>query len=276
MSTNTLPFRFGNECYTWFMSGAGATHANRLEHMVEITARAGMTGIEPIHFWMGDLAEPRRLAEALQKHQVQLAAIALVLEWNHPAETEHERAEADRVIDLLAQFPGALLCTVQLPTSRDDLSQRRKNLAANLNAVSRRAADRGVNASFHPNSPPTSINRTAEDYDVILNGLDSQATGWTPDVGHIINGSMDPLATMQQWQPLINHVHFKDWDGQPEFALMGAGRVDLIGVTKWLNSWNYGGWIICEDEAEQAVDDPEGVTLHDGRWIRETLIPAIA
>ena len=276
MSTTTLPFRFGNECYTWFMSGAGATHANRLEHMIEITARAGMTGIEPIHFWMGDLAEPQRLAEALRKHRVQLAAIALVLEWNHPTETEHERSEADRVINLLTQFPGALLCTVQLPTSRDELTARRKNLTANLNAVSRRAADRGVNATFHPNSPPTSINRTSEDYEVILNGLDPQATGWTPDVGHIINGGMDPLATMKQWQPLISHVHFKDWDGQPEFALMGAGKVDLVGVTKWLKSWNYSGWIICEDEAEQAVGDPDGVTLHDGRWIRETLIPAIA
>lgn len=276
MSTTTLPFRFGNECYTWFMSGNGATHANRLAHMIEITARAGMTGIEPIHFWMGDLAEPQRLAEALQKHQVQLAAIALVLEWNHPTETEHERAEADRVIDLLTQFPGALLCTVQLPTSRDELTARRKNLTANLNAVSRRAVDRGVSATFHPNSPPTSINRTAEDYDVILNGLDPQATGWTPDVGHIINGGMDPLATMKQWQPLINHVHFKDWDGQPEFALMGAGKVDFVAVTRWLKSWDYDGWIICEDEAEQAVDDPDDVTLHDGRWIRETLIPAIA
>jgi inosose dehydratase len=276
MSTNTLPFRFGNECYTWFMSGAGATHANRLEHMIEITARAGMTGIEPIHFWMGDLSDPQRLAAVLEKHQVQLAAIALVLEWNHAVETEHERAEADRVIDLLTQFRGALLCTVQMPTGRDDLMQRRKSLTANLNAVSRRAADRGVSATFHPNSPPTSINRTSEDYDVILNGLDPQVTGWTPDVGHIINGGMDPLATMQQWRPLINHVHFKDWDGQPEFTLMGAGKVDLVGVTKWMKSWNYSGWIICEDEAEQAIDDPDGVTLHDGRWIRETLIPAIA
>lgn len=60
-----------------------------------------------------------------------------------------------------------------------------------------------------------------------MNGLDRAVTGWTPDVGHIINGGMDPLATMQQWQSLINHVHFKDWDGAPEFALMGAGKVDF-------------------------------------------------
>lgn len=272
----TLPFRFGNECYTWFMNGSGATHANRLDHMIDVTAQAGLTGIEPIHFWMGDLSDPDRLAASLQSHGIELAAIALVLPWNYPQETEQERIEADRVIALLQRFPGALLCTVQAPTSREDLTQRRQNLVCNVNAVSRRAAERGVNASFHPNSPPTSINRTAEDYEVVLNGLDSAVTGWTPDVGHIINGGMDPLATMQQWQSLINHVHFKDWDGAPEFALMGAGKVDLIGVTRWLKSWNYAGWIICEDEAEAAVDDPDGVTLHDGRWIQKVLIPALA
>jgi inosose dehydratase len=270
-----LSFRFGNECYTWFMSSSGATYANRLDHMIGVTAQAGMAGIEPIHFWMGDLSDPDRLAESLKRHGVELAAVALVLQWNHATETDHERNEADRVIELLQRFSGALLCTVQMPTSRDNLQQRRQHLVANVNSVSRRAAERGVAASFHPNSPPTSINRTAEDYEVILNGLDRNATGWTPDVGHIINGGMDPLATMQKWQPLINHVHFKDWDGAPEFALMGAGKVDLIGVTRWLKSWNYGGWIICEDEAESAVDDPDGVTLHDGRWIREVLIPAL-
>ena len=60
----TLPFRFGNECYTWFMNGSGATHANRLDHMIDVTAQAGLTGIEPIHFWMGDLSDSDRLAAA--------------------------------------------------------------------------------------------------------------------------------------------------------------------------------------------------------------------
>ena len=143
-------------------------------------------------------------------------------------------------------------------------------------AVSRRATDAGVPCSFHPNSPETSTNRTEEDYSVILEGLDSSVTGWTPDVGHIINGGMDPLAKMKQYSGLINHVHYKDWDGNPEFALMGEGKVDFFSITRWLSEQDYGGWIICEDEAPQAVDDPDGVTLHDGRWIKEILIPSIA
>lgn len=270
-----LPFRFGNECYTWFMKDDGAAHANRLDHMIHMTAEAGMTGIEPIHFWMGDLSDPTKLKASLDKRGVELAAIALVLAWNDDEETEEECRQADDVIELLTKFPGAMLCTVQMPTNRDDLEVRRQRLVKHVNAVSARAVERGVACSFHPNSPPSSINRTAEDYDVILNGLDAQVTGWTPDVGHIINGGMDPLETMKKWQSLINHVHYKDWDGNPEFALMGEGQVNFVGITQWLKDWNYGGWIICEDEAEAAVEHPDDVTLHDGKWIRETLIPAL-
>lgn len=110
---------------------------------------------------------------------------------------------------------------------------------------------------------------------MILEGLDASVTGWTPDVGHIINGGMDPLEKMKEYADLINHVHYKDWDGDPEFALMGQGKVDLVGVTQWLKDRKYEGWIICEDEAPRAVDEPDEVTLHDGKWIQETLLPAL-
>ena len=76
---------------------------------------------------------------------------------------------------------------MRLPSGRHDIAERRLNLISNVNTVSKRAADMGIKCSFHPNSPENSINRTEEDYDVILSGLDHSVTGWTPDVGHIIN-----------------------------------------------------------------------------------------
>jgi inosose dehydratase len=243
--------------------------------MIEVTSRAGFTGIEPIHGWMGELADPALLRDRLQASGVQLAAIALALPWNDLNETAHERQEADRAIALLKAFPGALLCTVQLPSGRHNLETRRLNLVGNVNAVSRRANDAGVPCSYHPNSPHASTNRTAEDYAVILENLDSRVTGWTPDVGHMANGGMDPLEMMKRYESLINLVHFKDWDGTPEFCLMGQGKVDFAAITRWLMTQRYDGWIICEDEGPQAVNDPDGVTLHDGKWIAETLLPRL-
>jgi len=267
--------KFANECYTWFMKDSGAYWENQLEHMIRVTAEAGMQGVEPIFSWMGDLADPHRLKDALQKYGIELAAIAFVQDWNLPEETVQEREDAERAFELLSHFPGAKLLTVQMPTGRHGVEERRLNLIKNINAVSMRAADRGISATFHPNSPETSITRTLEDYEILLDKLDSSVSGWTPDVGHLINGGMGPLEMMKRYEQLINFVHFKDWDGNPEFALMGQGKVDLVGITQWLAGRDYDGWIVCEDEAPEAVDNPDGVTMHDGQWIRETLLPTI-
>ncbi|MPR34138.1 sugar phosphate isomerase/epimerase family protein [Salmonirosea aquatica] len=270
-----LPFRFGSEVYTWYMSGNGTTYAGRLDHMIDIIAKAGFAGIQPIFSWMGTLRDPHLLAEKLKEHNLELAALSLALEWNGPEETEAERAEADQAVELLRYFPGAILCTVQIPTGRHDLSDRQRNLVNNVNSVSARASYKGIPCSFHPNSPHSSIIRTAEDYRIVLGGLDTSVTGWTPDVGHIINGGMDPLEKMQEYASLINHVHYKDWNGDPEFSLMGMGEVNLLAITQWLKDQQYKGWIVCEDEGKEALEDPDYVTLHDGRWITHELIPAL-
>ncbi len=272
---NTVPFHFGSEVYTWFMHDSGKTHANKLGPIMEVIAEAGFTGVQPIHFWMGDLSDPGLLAAKLHSTGLKLAALSLALPWLGDTETEQERKEADQVISLLRRFSGAMLCTVQIPSDRRELSTRRQHLVKVINSISRRAAEQGVPCSFHPNSPHTSISRTQEDYNSILPALDHSATGWTPDVGHLINGGMDPLAKMKEYASLINHVHFKDWHGAPEFALMGSGKVDFISITQWLKDQHYRGWIICEDEGIEALADPDAVTRHDGRWIRETLLKAI-
>lgn len=270
-----LPFRFGAEVYTWFMAGNGDVHRGELGHMIEIAARAGFEGIEPIAYWMGELSDPDRLRSKLEEQGIELAAIALMLGWNEPEETDEERQKADRIIRLTQQFPGAMLCLVHEPAGRQDVEQRRTHLIANLNSVARRASEQGVECTFHPNSPASSITRTEEDYDVILPGLEEDLIGWAPDVGHIINGGMDPLEKMKQYQSLINLVHYKDWEGPHQFALMGKGKVDFVGITQWLKDIGFDGWIICEDEAPEAVDEPDKVTLHDGQWIKNDLLPAL-
>ncbi|MCP9755576.1 sugar phosphate isomerase/epimerase [Lacihabitans sp. CCS-44] len=272
---NNIPFRFGSEVYTWYMSGNGETHKGRLGHMIEIIAKAGFTGIQPIFTWMGDLVDPSLLAAKLQENGIELAALALAQEWNGKEETAEERKISDNAIALLERFPNAILNTVQIPTGRNDLEARQKSLVNIVNSVSQRAYNKGIACSYHPNSPHSSIIRTAEDYKIVLEGLNEKVTGWTPDVGHIINGDMDPLAKMKEYQHLINHVHYKDWNGMPEWTIMGNGKVDLVGITQWLKDINYSGWIICEDEGPEALEDPDCVTLHDGNWIKNDLIPAL-
>lgn len=275
--------QFGAEVYTWFMDGFGEGNANKLDHMAKISAQAGFRGIEPMllepydNYWMGDFKDPVKLKDTLAEAGIELAALALVCTWENEEETEAERACADWAIEMLKHFPGAALGTVPLPNGRAHLQQRRLNLVNNVNRVSRRAAGEGIKCSFHPNSPPASMVRTREDYDVVLNSLDPEFTGWTPDVGHIVRGGMDVIATMSHWQHLINHIHYKDYSGNgaEPWAQMGSGKVDFHRITEFLVQRDYEGWIICEDECERAIKHPDEVTLQNGQWCNEQLLPLL-
>ncbi|MEC7638028.1 MAG: sugar phosphate isomerase/epimerase [Verrucomicrobiota bacterium] len=278
-----MAIKFGSEVYTWFMDGYGEGNDNKLPHMAKIIGEAGFAGIEPMilepydTYWMGDCKDPQKLKDALDEAGIDLAALALICKWDEEEETESERIAADWTIETLKLFPGAALGTVPLPDGRHNLQQRRVNLVNNVNRVSRRAAEAGLKCSFHPNSPPPSLVRTQDDYDVVLNSLDPTVTGWTPDVGHIARGGMDVIDTMTKWGHLVNHIHYKDFSGNgPEpWAQMGSGKLDFHKITEWLTLRNYEGWIICEDEAEVAIKDPDGVTLQNGQWCKDNLFPMV-
>ena len=278
-----MAIKFGSEVYTWFMDGYGEGNDNKLPHMAKIIGEAGFAGIEPMvlepydTYWLGDCKDPKMLKDALDEAGIELAALALICKWDEEEETESERIAADWTIETLKLFPGAALGTVPLPDGRHNLQQRRVNLVNNVNRVSKRAAEAGLKCSFHPNSPPPSLVRTQDDYDVVLNSLDPNVTGWTPDVGHIARGGMDVIDTMTKWGHLVNHIHYKDFSGNgPEpWSQMGSGKLDFHKITEWLTLRNYEGWIICEDEAEVAIKDPDGVTLQNGQWCKENLYPMV-
>lgn len=281
--------KFGSEVYTWFMQGTGKGYDNKLGHMIEVAAQSGFKGIEPMvlqiadqlglcKYWMGDFGDPSRLKDTLAANNMELCGLALICSWDGDTETDAERECADWTMNLLKHFPGSMLGTVTLPSGRkNDLQKRRLNVARNINAVSQRAVDMGIKCSYHPNSPPSSIVRTQEDYDVVLSSLDPKVTGWTPDVGHIIRGGMDVIATLNKWAHLVNHIHYKDFSGNgPEpWAQMGTGKLDFHKITEWLVSRNYSGWIVCEDECHDAIGNPDGVTRQNGEWCKDNLLPLI-
>jgi inosose dehydratase len=227
--------------------------------------------------FLGDLWQPDLLAEALRRTGIELAALTLGGEWCHPQETAAERADADKVMALLEHFPSAILALGQVPgKDRAALRERQENLLRCMHAIAERAHDRGIRASYHPNSSPGSITRVADDYECVLGQLNTAIVGYTPDIGHIANGGMDPLEVVKQYRPLITHVHYKDLGRDGAWAQMGEGLIDFPAITRYLRDSGYQGWIIMEDECLCAVDDPDAVALKDGEYLGQHLLPIVA
>lgn len=256
-------------CQTYAWSMGGDQYVGRIDHMGRAIAAAGFSAIEPNDTQLGDYADPGRLRDCLQQLGLKLSSMCLSGQWLHPEETEAERAHADRIIELARRFPGALLLLVQTPgEDRERLRERQEALLACIHAVARRATEKGIACSYHPNSPPGSIWRTREDYDRLVPRLDSTLLKWTPDVGHLAKARMDPLAMIREHWTLVNHFHFKDMSAPGDWALIGKGSVDFAGIMRELVTRDYRGWVVFEDECAEAVRDPDGVTRKDGELVR--------
>jgi inosose dehydratase len=267
--------RFTCETYAWIM--CGDKFIGKIDHLADTASAAGFQGIEPMNLQLGSYRDPLKLRDALEARGVSLSSVALVCDWLNPVETESERREADQMMDLIKAFPhDVLLMPVQMPQKdRENLEVRQENFVSCVNALARRAAERGIVASYHPNSPAGSVWRTREDYDKLLPRLDSEALGWTPDVGHIAKGGMDPVALIREYRDLVNHIHFKDMFADGTWAQTGEGDIDFKTVIEDLVRTGFDGWVVFEDECDAAVGDPDGVTLKDGTYIRDVVKPWI-
>ncbi len=262
--------KFGQETYAWIM--CGDKYIGKVDHMAKISADAGFEGMEPMNLQLKEYYDPAKLKDTLDANNITLSSLAFVCDWLNPSETEEELQESARGLDLLSHFPGAMLMLVQMPQKdRSNLEERQKNLMLNINAIAKKAADRGIVSSYHPNSPEGSIWRTEEDYHKLLPQLDSQYIKWTPDVGHIAKGGMDPVKLMRDYRELINHVHFKDMNEDGSWAVTGKGIIDFKTIVEDLDKTGYEGWIICEDEVDDAIENPDGIALEDGKYIQSTM-----
>jgi inosose dehydratase len=216
------------------------------------------------------------MKDNLQKHNLEMAALVHVEDWRNPIETDQERQNAAQWMEFLSHFPDTIYLLVQMPGSdRNNLEERQQNLLSCVNAIAQRATDQGIICSYHPNSPEGSVYRTQEDYKILLNGLNNDWIGYTPDVGHIAKVDMDPMEIVKEYRDLINLVHYKDMYSNGAWAPTGEGFIDIKGITQYLIDTNFEGWIVMEDECDQAIIDPDGVTFEDGVYIESQLNPML-
>lgn len=263
------------ETYTWQMPGE--QYKGKLEHIMTICRDAGFTGIEPESSFLRHLEDPVKMKEALDEYGMEFAVLVVVEDWLHPKETEEERQRADKWIEYLSHFPGTILATVQMPQAdRTNLHERQLNMIDCVNAFSRRAAEKGIVCTNHPNSPEGSVFRIESDYEILLEGLDTDATGYCPDVGHIAKGGMDPLLIVKKYRSVVNCIHYKDMFDDGRWALTAEGSIDFVGITNYLKETDFEGWIVMEDECDEAITDPDGVTAKDGVYIDNVLRPLLA
>lgn len=268
-----LAIKFGCHSSTWELDYD--KECDYLDQLMDTVGDASFKGIDVQVAMLGRYNnQPERLVDELEKRELRLAALTVPFTWDYEIETEDEKARADYYINYLKHFPGAVM---NLPSrvgpNRKNLLKRQKEIINCVNALGKRAFENGITASFHPASPETSYFRTKGDYDVLFDSIDERYVGYTPDAGHIMAGGMIPFDIIKDNISIIKHVHFKDCSGTYEWRKMGTGSVDFPAIVELLKNNNYNGWIMVEEETDEAFRDPNKVIFDIGKYVEERLIP---
>lgn len=261
---------YGCQTYSWQMSFE--KYAKKIPQIASVMKRAGFQGIEAEVCMLGNKYFPDRekLNHVLKKENLQFAALALPLLWREEEETEEERQIADTAIEFVKGMKGSILVLCHLPgRDRKDLRQRQDHQIRCITEVAKRAEAEGVTTVYHPNSSYGSIFRTREDYEYLFDGIAGSCLGYAPDAGHIAHGGMDPKEVISTYYGKVKHVHFKDMGSDGSWKSMGEGGIDFPGIVKMLKEKAYKGWIMVEEESEDARKNPDLVTLENGQYIQK-------
>ena len=200
----------------------------------------------------GYLGDAGSLPASLARHGLALTGGYVPIAFTEP----HRLDELDLVLDL---FEGAGASTAR-PVLADAGPRNGETDWRRLGDGVRRAAEharsRGFSPVFHHHvgtriETPAEVERLLELSDVAL----------LLDSGHLALAGGDPVSSLRDWRSRIDYVHLKDvreeaagWSLADVWRLggfceLGAGVVDLDAFLHELESSDYLGWVVVEQDA---------------------------
>lgn len=104
---------------------------------------------------------------------------------------------------------------------------------------------------------PGLLIETADQYEELMQHIDSPAVGLNFDIGHFYCVGDDPPATLHRLQNYIRHIHLEDIAASRvhEHLIPGDGAIDFAETLKAIRDIDYHGWVTIE--LYPYMDDPD-------------------
>jgi len=162
------------------------------------------------------------------------------------------KSEVDKIVGwgrILKRCGGtvAVIGPNGVPRGTYVFSDHKAYIVATLNDMGMALSDLGLTTALHPHTG-TCIEKHDEIY-AVLESVDTKHVKFGPDVGQIQKGGSDPVEIVKHFLELVEHVHFKDFDGGPDWSAycpLGKGKVDLSAILDLLEKSNIKEMIMVE------------------------------
>ena len=210
----------------------------------------GFAGLELFDWQINSLESQGLLAGLVAKYKLPLVSSYTGINLTDPAMRAQTIAAAVSVGTIMKKYGGRTI--VIGPSGRVggpsyNFSEHKQNIVSTLNELGRAVTDIGLCAALHQHTG-TAVETRDETYQT-MEAVDTRYVKFGPDIGQLQKGGVDPVEVVKHFLPVVQHMHFKDWNGGPAMAgycALGLGKVDLPGVLDLMEGRKLEGMIMVE------------------------------
>jgi inosose dehydratase len=151
-----------------------------------------------------------------------------------------------------------------------------KAFARALGEIGELVGELGMWTAYHPHLD--TFVETREQLDLLMEELNTDAAGLCVDPAHLVLTGSDPVAIARDYAAVLRYVHYKDATVPPgavggeryaAFCELGAGAVDLVGLTDVLLDTGYSGLVIIElDRSSKGAEESVQESI---KYVQEVL-----
>lgn len=225
--------KIGYTCILWGTFPRSPEAMATLGPAVRDISRLGFWSFETFPEVLEDWDSRGALQKLIDENNLPLKSGYCGTNLTDPSKRKESVEKVIRLGKEIKKFGGtfAVIAPNSVKRTEYNYKEYRDSIIAGLNEHAMALTDLGLGTGLHQHTG-TCIESRDEVYDV-MHSANTKYLKFAPDVGQLQKGGADAAKVIEDFLPLVKHMHLKDYLGGPEWAgycPLGMGKVDLVRV----------------------------------------------
>jgi len=225
--------KIGHTCITWGTFPRSPEAMATLGAAVPDIARLGYWSFETFPEVLEDWDARGALRKLMDENNLPLKSGYCGTILTDPSKRKESVEKVIRLGKMIQKYGGtfAVIAPNGVKRAQYNYKEYRESIIAGLNDHAMALTDLGLGTGLHQHTG-TCIESRDEVYDV-MHSANTRYLKFAPDVGQLQKGGADAAQVIEDFLPLVKHMHLKDYSGGEHFAgycPLGMGKVDLVRV----------------------------------------------
>jgi inosose dehydratase len=220
----------------------GITWGNNTQQAISDCGQLGFHGFETFGQVLAAWESKGGIGTLLQQNHIPLISAYCSFNMTDPTKRKDELDQMLKWGQLIKKYNGKVCVLGPNSVDRNSyvFAACKSDIVKSLNETSKALTDLGLTPALHQHTGTCVMTRD-EVYGV-MEAVDTRYMKFGPDVGQLAKGGNDPVKVVNDFLPLVRHVHLKDFNGGDAwlgYCPLGQGNVDLPKILDLLeNSGN--------------------------------------